>query len=573
MAHDGRGPALCRALAAAGLVMSVVAVSGGTPAWAIDPPVVPPGPPPDDPEPGPDQPMKRVSECVQTTVAPGSDFRELPAPLQMLDMPAAWKESTGAGVVVGIIDTGVAPQPRLPHLVAGGDYVMGRYGDGLEDCDAHGTLIASLIGAAPSGAPLPVRPTNAAAPPPLQGAPEPIPVPPPPPPPTVTVTATVTSAPPPPPPPPPGDGPPPEGAPPPPEGVPPVAPAWGQAAEIPMPATPPPGGGPDGLIGIAPDATLISIRQTAQTFGYAEPQFGANTQDVRRVGDIHGMARAVVRMANLGAKVINISVVACIPVAKPADLSELGAALRYAAVDKDAVIVTAAGNAGTDQCKGQNPDPEPGSVDDPLGWNTVGMIAAPAIFDQFVLTVAATDSSGTPLTDQAASLHGPWVGLAAPGADIVGLGTNGHITNASVGEDGKLKPIVGSSFSAAYTSGVAALVRAKFPQLSAHQVIRRLQATATPPAGGRDTVVGYGVIDPVAALTWDVPPGDWLAPGVDVPLHRKPAPPPADPRPGWGAGTVIGVAVCAIGAAAWMVTVARRRRAGDSPRAWEDRWL
>ena len=70
--------------------------------------------------------MKQVAGCVQTAVLPGSNFAELPPALQMLDMPAAWKESTGAGVVVGIIDTGVAPQPRLPHLVAGGDYVMGR---------------------------------------------------------------------------------------------------------------------------------------------------------------------------------------------------------------------------------------------------------------------------------------------------------------------------------------------------------------------------------------------------------------------------------------------------------------
>lgn len=563
---------LCRSLAAVGLAMTVVGVSSTGAAWAVDPPVVPPGPAPADPEPGPDQPMKQVAGCVQTAVMPGSDFRELPAPLQMLDMPAAWKESTGAGVVVGIIDTGVqAPQPRLPHLVAGGDYVMGRYGDGLADCDAHGTIIASLIGAAPSGERLPVRPTNAAAPPPLQGAPEPVPVPPPPPPPTVTVTATATVTPPPPPPPappppPPGDGPPPDGAPP-------VAaaPAWGPAHEVPLPAAPPPGGGPDGLIGIAPDATLISIRQTAQTFGYAEPQFGENTQDVRRVGDIHGMARAVVHMANLGAKVINISVVACISAAKPADLSELGAALRYAAVDRDVVIVTAAGNAGTEDCKDQNPTPA-ASSSDPLGWNTVRTIAAPAVFDQFVLAVAATDSSGTPLTDEAASLHGPWVGLAAPGTDTVGLATDGRIINASVDGE-KLKPIVGSSFAAAYTTGIAALVRAKYPQLSAHQVIRRLQATATPPAGGRDTVVGFGVVDPVAALTWDVPPGDWLAPGVDAPLHRQPVPPAPDPRPRWGAGAVIGLAAVAVGALAWVMTVMRRRRAEGSATAWEDRLL
>ncbi|WP_425296665.1 S8 family serine peptidase [Nocardia abscessus] len=46
---------------------------------------------------------------------------------------------------MAVIDTGVARHPRLPGLIAGGDYVSS--GDGTEDCDAHGTLIAGLIAA------------------------------------------------------------------------------------------------------------------------------------------------------------------------------------------------------------------------------------------------------------------------------------------------------------------------------------------------------------------------------------------------------------------------------------------
>jgi membrane-anchored mycosin MYCP len=554
--------AAVRSAAALGSAAMLLGLSSGA-AWALDPPVVPPGPPPADPEPAPDQPMKQIAPCVQTTVLPGSDFRELPAPLQMLDMPRAWKESTGAGVVVGIIDTGVAPQPRLKNVVAGGDYLMGRHGDGLSDCDAHGTVVASLIGGQPSGAPPPARPIGAAPAPRPEAAPPPAPIPPPPPPPTVTVTATATVTPPPPPPPPP-----PEGAPPPEVMPPPAAPAWGPAPGVPMPAAPPPGGGPDGLIGVAPDAVLVSIRQSAQTFGFAEPQYGENTQDVRRAGDLNSLARAIVHMANLGAKVINISVVSCLPAAKLGDQSQLGAALRYAAVDRDAVIVTAAGNAGAQGCNVQNPDPIPGDRVDPLGWKSVRTVASPAWFDKFVLTVAATDSTGTPLMGEQASLHGPWVGLAAPGTEISGLSTDGRIINASIDND-TLKPVVGSSFASAYVAGIAALVRAKFPELSAHQVIRRLQATATPPPGGRDTVVGYGVVDPVAALTWDVAPGDWLAPGVSMPLRMPPPAPQPDPRPRWGAGAVIGAVTIVAGVVIWVVTV-MRRRAGTS--AGEDRW-
>jgi membrane-anchored mycosin MYCP len=52
---------------------------------------------------------------------------------------------------------------------------------------------------------------------------------------------------------------------------------------------------------------------------------------------------------------------------------------------------------------------------------------------------------------------------------------------------------------------VAALVRAKFPQLSAHQIVGRLVRTVKPPLGGANDAVGYGVVDPVAALTASIP--------------------------------------------------------------------
>jgi membrane-anchored mycosin MYCP len=304
---------------------------------------------------------------------------------------------------------------------------------------------------------------------------------------------------------------------------------------------------------------LVSIRQTAQTFSLADPGLSENPEDVRRAGDINSLARAVVHAANLGVKVINISVVSCISVAKPQDQAALGAALRDAAVDRDVVIVSAAGNAGAQGCT-QNPDPIPANRDDPLGWDSVTTIATPAWFSDYVLSVSATDANGVPLTGQAASLHGPWLGIAAPGTDIVGLSTNGEVINGTVDND-NLHQIAGSSFSSAFVAGVAALVRAKFPDLSAHQIIHRLQATAHPPAAGRDTVVGYGVMDPTAALTWDVPPGTLLAPGVVRGPLQLPAPAPRpDPRPAWVAAAITGVAVSAVLGLAAALTVMRRKR-------------
>jgi subtilisin family serine protease len=65
----------------------------------------------------------------------------------------------------------------------------------------------------------------------------------------------------------------------------------------------------------------------------------------------------------------------------------------------------------------------------------------------------------------------------------------------------------GTSVSAALVSGVVALVRAKFPQLSAAEVVHRIEATADdkgPP--GKDDQYGWGIVNPVRALTEDVPP-------------------------------------------------------------------
>jgi membrane-anchored mycosin MYCP len=74
----------------------------------------------------------------------------------------------------------------------------------------------------------------------------------------------------------------------------------------------------------------------------------------RKAGTIATLARAIVHAANLGARVINVSVTACIPAADPLDQRSIGAAVWYAATVKDAVIVAAAGNEGEDGCA-QNP--------------------------------------------------------------------------------------------------------------------------------------------------------------------------------------------------------------------------
>jgi len=542
-ARTASAAAVAALLLGANVMMPAAAV-------AIDPPGVDPAALPPDDTPGPDQEMKQQNTCADPLTVANPDVTQAAPGNVMLDVAKAWKYSTGAGVTVGLIDTGVTPNPRFPALFPGGDYVMGDENGGLFDCDSHGTVVASIIAAQPSdpAAKPPAMPPGVdAAPPPPEVPASPFPTTPPPAPPkpsTVTVTA-----PPPPPPPPAEEAPPPEE---------PVAPAAGPGGgEVPPVPGPPPGSS-DGVVGIAPDAALISVRQSSSAFGPAKPQPGDNEEIRRKAGDIATLARAVVHLANLGVRVMNISVTACINAAQPIDQAALGAAVRYAAVDKDIVIVAAAGNEGEGSACGQNPLFNPLRAADPRDWQDVSTIVTPAWFSDYVLTIGAVSPDGQPLPQ---SIAGPWVGVAAPGLEVMGLSSvNGAPINALPGRDpGKAIPLSGTSFATAYTSGVAALVRAKYPQLSAHQIIRRITETAHNPPRGVDNKVGYGVVDPVAALTFDVPPGDRLPPEhLTKLLHVPTPPPPPDLRPRHTA--LIGAAIVAGLAAVVAAAAAVRRR-------------
>jgi membrane-anchored mycosin MYCP len=551
--------------------------------------------------------MKQNSYCTEVGVLPGSDFRLQPKYMDMLNLQEAWQFGRGAGQRVAVIDTGVSPHPRFPHLIPGGDYIMS--GDGLSDCDAHGTIVASVIGAAPA--------SGAAAPPAAPRKPITIPTtePPPkaPPPQTVTLSPlpqTVTMVPAPPPSESPAPGPfglpAPQPAPAGPAG-PPAAPGGtapggpqaqpGQAPSAshgggtvtipsysggrqvvgvdnprgprpldppkpPPPPPPAPASAPDAYSGIAPDVDIISIRQSSQAFGLKDAYTGDEDPQTRaKIDDVETMARAIVHAANLGATVINISDVTCMSSRNIIDQRSLGAAVRYAAVDKNVVIVAAAGDTSKKDCK-QNPAFDPMQPKDPRDWSGVGTVVTPSWFSDYVLTVGAVDTDGRPLTQGgqggqgSTSVAGPWVGLAAPGTDVIGLSPRDDgLINAIDGPDNTLLVPAGTSFSTAIVSGVAALVRAKYPQLSAYQVINRLERTARAPARGVDNQVGYGVVDPVAALTWDVPEGPAKPPQqLSAPLNIPKPAPKRDMVPVWVAaggltaalligGAVFGIAV------------------------------
>ncbi|KOY58225.1 type VII secretion-associated serine protease mycosin [Streptomyces sp. XY332] len=268
-----------------------------------------------------------------------------------------------------------------------------------------------------------------------------------------------------------------------------------------------------GFVGLAPDSTIIPIRQN----------------DGQGKGNALSLGQAIDHAVSKGAQVINISQDTDVPLS--AD-SELGKAVQRA-VDAKVVVVASAGNDGMSGEKRRT---------------------YPAAFPG-VLAVASSDRNN----ERAAfSQPGDFIGVAAPGVDMVSTvpGFGQCIDN-------------GTSFSAPYVAGVAALLRAEHEDWTPQQIIWQIQGTAERSVNGRDDYVGWGVVDPVRAVTQD-----HEAPKAPVP---DPGPPPAaapeaaalrmtesaqerEERFGTYALGITGVLIAVIAGTATVVRDARKRR-------------
>lgn len=447
-----RGACLRSIAAATALAaLAVSTAAAAAPAPAVSPPGVDDGWLPEPAPPSPPQPTVQREVCAAGTSDP--DHAGSPRQLDGLGLAEVWRLTRGTGQRVAVIDTGVSPHRRLAHLVAGGDYVSS--GDGIRDCDGHGTAVAGIIAATPD---------------------------------------------------------------------------------------------PDEhFAGVAPAATVIGIRQSSTKFG------PATDASATGVGDVATLASAVRTAADLGATVINISPVACVPSGSPPDDRALGAALAYAVDVKDTVVVAAAGNTGGDApCPPQRPEPT---------WDTATVVVSPAWYDEFVLTVGSVAADGTP---SAFTLAGPWVDVAAPGEAVVSLGPVGDaMVNTLGGRDGRIhgEPLRGTSYAAPVVSGLAALIRSRFPALTAQQVMARLKATAHHPPGGWDPVVGNGVVDAAAAVSTDAPSTTPAREPDGVPVNPQPAPAPANRR---GLETAVDGAAACLAVLVGALATSRLRRAAGS---------
>lgn len=287
----------------------------------------------------------------------------------------------------------------------------------------------------------------------------------------------------------------------------------------------------DRFSGVAPSATVIGIRASSARF--------ATLGDAAGIGNVDILAKAVRTAADLGASVINISAVACRTARSGLDDRALGAALAYAVEVKNSVVVAAAGN--TDEGCGAE----------------VPMIVTPAWYDDYVLTVGSVDARGVA---SAFTLPGPWVDVAAPGEAVLSLSTIGDAMVDTL--DGS--SLRGTSFAAPVVSGLAALIRSRFPQWTPRQVMDRIKATAHHPPGGRDDVVGAGVVDVLAALTFDVAtPREPAPPAPPLPRPAPDLEPAAEAAPAGLRSAIVGTAVLV---ALLLTAVTGRALSGRAPR-------
>jgi type VII secretion-associated serine protease mycosin len=224
------------------------------------------------------------------------------------------------------------------------------------------------------------------------------------------------------------------------------------------------GHGDDGVIGLAPEAKILPIRE----YGTDGP----------------GTDVAIRYAVDHGASVINVS--QCFYSTDQSELDKTSDAVAYA-LSHDVLVVGGSGNDGNS--------------------STCYPAASPG-----ALGVGAVTNSGQ-IWEKSNS--GPHVSLTAPGTNIVSANGTGNGYHAGDG----------TSDATAYTSAAAALLRSKFPNLTAGQIANRLVKTAALPDSKKglslpDRSYGYGIIQPLAALKDNIPAGSKYGP-LTVPASLK----------------------------------------------------
>jgi type VII secretion-associated serine protease mycosin len=207
--------------------------------------------------------------------------------------------------------------------------------------------------------------------------------------------------------------------------------------------------------GLAPDARILPVRVSEQQV--------IDGKESGRAVTTAQFAQAIRWAVDHGAGVLNLSVV----------LYQDDPAVRDAvgyAVDRDVVVVAAAGNLHDEKHPDGSGDPRP----------------YPAAYPN-VIGVGAIDETGL---RSRFSQVGSYVDVVAPGGAVLAAATGqGHRGND------------GTSYATPFVAATAALLRQYQPRLTARQVADRITRTADPAPVAERGGYGSGVLNPYRAVT------------------------------------------------------------------------
>ncbi|MBZ2198009.1 S8 family serine peptidase [Occultella gossypii] len=238
-----------------------------------------------------------------------------------------------------------------------------------------------------------------------------------------------------------------------------------------------------GLVGVAPESEILPVRVYYASSEEAQEQGVSLTAD--------RIAAGIRWAAENGADVINVSL------STTENIPALEEAVEVATAN-GALVVASAGNRETSSVSEDVP-------------------RYPAAYPG-VLGVSAVDVNGAWVAG--ASFAGGWVDVVTTGQQVPSAF---HWAGDCVQAPGDALP--SSSWATAYAAGTAALVAQAHPDETPAQWAHRLMVTASrPQPAGRDDQIGWGLVQPVAAIEFI---DDGSAPGPPSPIHPAPEPAPA----------------------------------------------
>ena len=221
-------------------------------------------------------------------------------------------------------------------------------------------------------------------------------------------------------------------------------------------------GGFDGIMGIAPEAKILSIRVIPDK---GDPGYQAyNNEAEKRIQ--HELADGIMTAVKDHAQVISMSI------GYSAPSGVVRNAITYA-YEHGTVLVASSGNSGGN-------DTQHGKAND------LSPVSFPAEYPG-VLGVGAVTIDGTQASFSSGNLS---VQVAAPGKGVPAQGRNGLYYTVD-----------GTSPACALVAGVAALLKSRYPTISPALVTQALTTSAQQtPAGSYDVNTGFGIVDADAAL-------------------------------------------------------------------------